>query len=215
MQNFLVIHICRFDKKNSLFRLNYFLLAPYSFLLKLNMPFQLEIPQLLLAPNVFSAWMALFLNLLERPVPLEGQPTDPDLRKAWGWWKVKKWTIHILNRLYTRSDAWLLNVRLNIVHLMLILTCEELIKGLGIWSFRSQRIKLLLKCFMIAVLEKFCNVTYNCSMLFVQAVIYLIGLLTLYFNISPAGLCRFTEAGCCLVNLFDCLFFFLWHVSTY
>ncbi|XP_074569121.1 importin beta-like SAD2 [Curcuma longa] len=62
----------------------------------------LEIPQLLLAPNVFSAWMALFLNLLERPVPLEGQPTDPDLRKAWGWWKVKKWTIHILNRLYTR-----------------------------------------------------------------------------------------------------------------
>ncbi|XP_042430616.1 importin beta-like SAD2 isoform X1 [Zingiber officinale] len=62
----------------------------------------LEIPRLLLAPNVFSAWMALFLNLLERPVPLEGQPTDPELRKAWGWWKVKKWTIHILNRLYTR-----------------------------------------------------------------------------------------------------------------
>lgn len=96
------------------------------------MPFQLEIPRLLLAPNVFSAWMALFLNLLERPVPLEGQPTDPELRKAWGWWKVKKWTIHILNRLYTRSDAWLLNVMLNIVHLMLILICEELIKGLGI-----------------------------------------------------------------------------------
>ncbi|WOL14409.1 importin beta-like SAD2 isoform X1 [Canna indica] len=62
----------------------------------------LEIPQQLLDPNVFSAWMALFLNLLERPVPFEGQPTDPDLRKSWGWWKVKKWTIHILNRLYTR-----------------------------------------------------------------------------------------------------------------
>ncbi|CAN6244311.1 unnamed protein product [Urochloa humidicola] len=24
------------------------------------------------------------------------------MRKSWGWWKVKKWTIHILNRLYTR-----------------------------------------------------------------------------------------------------------------
>ncbi|CAH1416284.1 unnamed protein product [Lactuca virosa] len=27
---------------------------------------------------------------------------DPELRKSWGWWKVKKWTVHILNRLYTR-----------------------------------------------------------------------------------------------------------------
>lgn len=62
----------------------------------------LEIPKHLFDLNVFNAWMLLFLNILERPVPLEGQPTDPDLRKSWGWWKVKKWTIHILNRLYTR-----------------------------------------------------------------------------------------------------------------
>ncbi|GMP62582.1 hypothetical protein CsSME_00024633 [Camellia sinensis var. sinensis] len=46
--------------------------------------------------------MVLFLNILERPVPVEGQPADPELRKSWGWWKVKKWTVHILNRLYTR-----------------------------------------------------------------------------------------------------------------
>ncbi|TYH55540.1 hypothetical protein ES332_D09G241800v1 [Gossypium tomentosum] len=46
--------------------------------------------------------MMAFLNVLERPVPLEGQPVDPELRKSWGWWKVKKWTVHILNRLYTR-----------------------------------------------------------------------------------------------------------------
>ncbi|XP_010525660.1 PREDICTED: importin beta-like SAD2 homolog isoform X2 [Tarenaya hassleriana] len=62
----------------------------------------LELPRPLLDPNFFNAWMALFLNILERPVPLEGQPTDPDLRKSWGWWKVKKWVAHILNRLYTR-----------------------------------------------------------------------------------------------------------------
>ncbi|KAD0994770.1 hypothetical protein E3N88_43444 [Mikania micrantha] len=62
----------------------------------------LEIPKKLFDPNVFNAWMALFLNMLERPVPVEGQPTDPELRKSWGWWKVKKWTVHILNRLYTR-----------------------------------------------------------------------------------------------------------------
>ncbi|GMI64407.1 enhanced miRNA activity 1, SUPER SENSITIVE TO ABA AND DROUGHT2, UNARMED 9 [Hibiscus trionum] len=62
----------------------------------------LEIPKQLLDPNAFNAWMMLFLNVLERPVPLEGQPVDPELRKSWGWWKVKKWIVHILNRLYTR-----------------------------------------------------------------------------------------------------------------
>ncbi|KAL1557023.1 secondary alcohol dehydrogenase (SADH2) [Salvia divinorum] len=62
----------------------------------------LEIPKQLFDPNVFNAWMILFLNILERPVPAEGQPEDPELRKTWGWWKVKKWTVHILNRLYTR-----------------------------------------------------------------------------------------------------------------
>ncbi|KAL1561343.1 secondary alcohol dehydrogenase (SADH2) [Salvia divinorum] len=62
----------------------------------------LEIPKQLFDPNVFNAWMVLFLNILERPVPAEGQPEDPELRKTWGWWKVKKWTVHILNRLYTR-----------------------------------------------------------------------------------------------------------------
>ncbi|AQK70901.1 Importin beta-like SAD2 [Zea mays] len=62
----------------------------------------LEIPKQLFDPNVFNAWMVLFINLLERPVPVEGQPMDPEIRKSWAWWKVKKWTIHILNRLYTR-----------------------------------------------------------------------------------------------------------------
>ncbi|RLM75616.1 importin beta-like SAD2 [Panicum miliaceum] len=67
-----------------------------------NPPIELEIPKQLFDPNVFNAWMVLFLNLLERPVPVDGQPSDPDARKSWGWWKVKKWIAHILNRLYTR-----------------------------------------------------------------------------------------------------------------
>ncbi|CAM8924430.1 unnamed protein product [Rhodiola kirilowii] len=62
----------------------------------------LEIPKQLFDSNVFNAWMTLFLIVLERPVPLEGQPMDPEQRKSWGWWKVKKWIVHILNRLYTR-----------------------------------------------------------------------------------------------------------------
>ncbi|CAA6667948.1 unnamed protein product [Spirodela intermedia] len=62
----------------------------------------LEIPKQLVEPNIFNAWVILFLNLLERGVPVEGQPSDPEHKKSWGWWKVKKWTVHILNRLYTR-----------------------------------------------------------------------------------------------------------------
>ncbi|GJV43276.1 importin beta-like SAD2 [Tanacetum coccineum] len=60
--------------------------------------------------------MVLFVNILERPVPLEGQPTDPGLRKSWGWWKVKKWTVDILNRLYTWfGDLKLQNLRFYVV----------------------------------------------------------------------------------------------------
>lgn len=62
----------------------------------------LVILKLLFDQNIFNAWMILFLNVMERPVPSEGEPVDPDLRKSWGWWKVKKWIVHILKRLYTR-----------------------------------------------------------------------------------------------------------------
>ncbi|CAN8315578.1 unnamed protein product [Cochlearia groenlandica] len=62
----------------------------------------LELPRQLFDVNIFNAWMVLFLSVSERPVPAEGQPMDPELRKSWGWWKVKKWTVHILNRLYSR-----------------------------------------------------------------------------------------------------------------
>lgn len=86
----------------------------------LEMPFQLDIPHQLLNPKLFSPWMALFLNLLERPVPLEGQPSDPHLRQSWDWWKVKKWTIHILNRLSTKWDIWLLNFEAWILYHFLI-----------------------------------------------------------------------------------------------
>ncbi|XP_057436510.1 importin beta-like SAD2 isoform X2 [Lotus japonicus] len=61
-----------------------------------------DIPQHLFDQDIFDVWMVSFLNLLERPVPSEGQPVDPELRKSWGWWKVKKWIANILNRLFTR-----------------------------------------------------------------------------------------------------------------
>lgn len=62
----------------------------------------LEIPGLLKEEAVFVEWMGAFLLLVEAPVPAEGQPEDPEQRKNFGWWKVKKWTLHIVNRLYHR-----------------------------------------------------------------------------------------------------------------
>ncbi|CAH8330930.1 unnamed protein product [Eruca vesicaria subsp. sativa] len=62
----------------------------------------LELPKKLYDINVFNSWMVLFLSVSERPVPVEGQPMDPELRKSWGWWKVKKWTARILSRLDSR-----------------------------------------------------------------------------------------------------------------
>ena len=37
------------------------------------------------------------------PTPLqEHQPSDPNARQAWQWWKTKKWAMHIAYRLFNR-----------------------------------------------------------------------------------------------------------------
>lgn len=101
-----------------------------------------NVANIVIDPNVFNAWMILFINLLERPVPVEGQPLDSDIRKSWGWWKVKKWTIHILNRLYTRSvfnkaQFYLSNHSINLPFCLLI-TDLVIDPGMALaWSPRS------------------------------------------------------------------------------
>ena len=32
----------------------------------------------------------------------EGQPEDLELRKGWPWWKLKKWVLHVINRMFSR-----------------------------------------------------------------------------------------------------------------
>ncbi|CAI5517143.1 unnamed protein product, partial [Closterium sp. Naga37s-1] len=62
----------------------------------------LKVPEMVQQEAVFLAWMECFHALLERPVPAEGQPSDPEQRKQWAWWKVKKWLLHIINRMFHR-----------------------------------------------------------------------------------------------------------------
>lgn len=40
--------------------------------------------------------------LPHRFAPQENQPADADARKSWGWWKAKKWVMHIAYRLFNR-----------------------------------------------------------------------------------------------------------------
>ena len=36
----------------------------------------------------------------------EGQPADIEARKSWPWWKLRKWTLHVINRMFSRfGDA--------------------------------------------------------------------------------------------------------------
>ena len=45
------------------------------------------------------------LRLCEAVLAQEVMPADPDARKAWQWWKAKKWVMHIAYRLFNRCDV--------------------------------------------------------------------------------------------------------------
>ncbi|KAE8723860.1 Importin beta-like SAD2 [Hibiscus syriacus] len=76
----------------------------------------LEIPKQLLDPNAFNTWMMLFLNVLERPVPVEGQPVDPELRKSWGWWKsYQPYSSYLSNSISKNSMYTLLQPQLDVL----------------------------------------------------------------------------------------------------
>lgn len=60
-------------------------------------------------PEQLQPWFDLLTAALKKPLPeastgLEprGQPTDVDGRNAWPWWKVKKWAVQIMSRLFSR-----------------------------------------------------------------------------------------------------------------
>ena len=50
----------------------------------------LSLPAILLQPAQYQGWITCFMQLLERPVPAEGQPADPEdrnqVRRGLGVW---------------------------------------------------------------------------------------------------------------------------------
>jgi len=60
------------------------------------------IPPYLNADANLIPWMTCMLQLLQRPVNPQGQPTDPEERKEYPWWKCKKWAATIFTRMLQR-----------------------------------------------------------------------------------------------------------------
>ncbi|ESO95346.1 hypothetical protein LOTGIDRAFT_214997 [Lottia gigantea] len=55
--------------------------------------------------EVFTQWMEVFRQIVDRDVPPETNQIDEDDRPELAWWKVKKWAAHILSRLFERYGS--------------------------------------------------------------------------------------------------------------
>lgn len=60
-------------------------------------------------PEQLQPWFDILTAALKKPLPEAstglqptGQPVDVDERNAWPWWKVKKWSVQIMSRLFSR-----------------------------------------------------------------------------------------------------------------
>ncbi|KAI8603528.1 armadillo-type protein [Dissophora ornata] len=63
---------------------------------------QLDLSERLRDSSSLIPWGTLFIQMVEKPVPTEGLPTDPEELEKHPWWKAKRWAYQCLNRLYTR-----------------------------------------------------------------------------------------------------------------
>ncbi|KAF9433333.1 hypothetical protein BGZ76_009597 [Entomortierella beljakovae] len=63
---------------------------------------QLELSETLRDNSSLVPWGTLFIQMVEKPVPTEGLPTDSGELEKHAWWKAKRWAYQCLNRIYTR-----------------------------------------------------------------------------------------------------------------
>jgi len=62
----------------------------------------MELPQQLQEDPVLIPWGNLFLQVIAKEIHEEELPVDKDERDAYPWTKAKKWSLHNLNRLFSR-----------------------------------------------------------------------------------------------------------------
>lgn len=63
---------------------------------------QYHLPLDLLDREQFTRWMEVIRQVADRPVPDQTLQVDEDERPDLPWWKIKKWALHILARIFER-----------------------------------------------------------------------------------------------------------------
>lgn len=66
---------------------------------------QYSLPLSLFTHEVFTNWMHIFRQVLDRPVPDEVNQLDTDEKQDLVWYKAKKWAIHSLVRIFERFGS--------------------------------------------------------------------------------------------------------------
>ncbi|KAL1130891.1 hypothetical protein AAG570_012132 [Ranatra chinensis] len=59
----------------------------------------------LITKDVFSQWMEIVRQVVDRPVPEHTNTVDEDERPDLAWWKCKKWAVHIIHRMFERYGS--------------------------------------------------------------------------------------------------------------
>lgn len=65
----------------------------------------LDVPLNLMQPQSFGAWITCMHQIITLDIPKEGlnrDTVDKSERKNYAWWKAKKWSLHIANRMFSR-----------------------------------------------------------------------------------------------------------------
>ncbi|KAI9492090.1 armadillo-type protein [Zychaea mexicana] len=63
---------------------------------------QVDLPKCLQDTQSLVGWGTMFLQLIDKKIPMEALPSDPEEREKYPWWKTKKWAYHCLNRLFSK-----------------------------------------------------------------------------------------------------------------
>lgn len=67
---------------------------------------QYSLPLAILPRDTFSQWMSLIIEIAKRDVPESAQKDiDPEDRPHLIWWKCKKWSLHLLARIFERYGS--------------------------------------------------------------------------------------------------------------
>ncbi|KAK2154166.1 hypothetical protein LSH36_275g06021 [Paralvinella palmiformis] len=66
---------------------------------------QFHLPLDLITKEMFTQWMELVRQIIDKPIPEHTSQVDEDERPELSWWKLKKWACHIVTRCFERYGS--------------------------------------------------------------------------------------------------------------